>query len=71
MTKEENLEQPASCLNKAAPDEPIFVIRAKDPIGAWIVREWAYRAGVIHGAEKSGDAYAVAHAMEAWRARQA
>jgi hypothetical protein len=44
MTKKEELENPNSCFNKALDDEPIFVIRAKDPIGAFIVQQWIDRA---------------------------
>jgi len=29
------------CYSKAAPDEPIFVLRANDPIAVYIVTEWA------------------------------
>lgn len=30
-----------SCYEKAAPDEPIFVLRAKDPLAPLVVRMWA------------------------------
>ncbi len=39
-------EQGDSCYEKAAPDEPIFVLRAQDFLAPEIVREWAYRAAV-------------------------
>lgn len=32
---------PNSCLNKAAQDEPIFVLRANDPCAPLIVATWA------------------------------
>lgn len=41
MTKTELLQDPDSCLNKAAPDEPLFVLRANDPIAPYIVEHWA------------------------------
>lgn len=40
-TKRDELANPNSCLNKAADDEPIFVLRANDPVAAMIVRQWA------------------------------
>ena len=33
-----------SCLNKAHPDEPIFVLRAQDICAAQAVRYWGYLA---------------------------
>lgn len=43
-TKAEELINDASCLSKAAADEPIFVLRAQDELAADIVREWCERA---------------------------
>jgi len=31
------------CYSKADGDEPIFVLRGKDPVAAGLVREWVYR----------------------------
>lgn len=55
------------CLQKVAPDEPIFVLRAQDALAAELVREWARRAAV-HGcpAAKLCEAYDLADAMERW-----
>jgi hypothetical protein len=40
------------CYAKAADDEPIFTLRAKDPIAPGLIRAWRFlRAGDIHGAE--------------------
>lgn len=67
----EELENPNSCLNKAADDEPIFVLRAQDLIAPGRVREWAGTAkasGVRK--EKVDEALAVADAMEAWPKRR-
>lgn len=33
-----------SCYNKAAMDEPLFVLRAQDILAPELVREWAHRA---------------------------
>lgn len=39
------------CYANAAPDEPLFVLRAKDPVAPALVRAWAYlRAGNPLGA---------------------
>lgn len=35
------LSDPNSCLNKAADDEPIFVLRASDLLAAGLVYGWA------------------------------
>ncbi len=71
-TKQENLTDPNSCLGKAADDEPIFVLRARDPIAAHIVREWAKLAETydLHESEKISRARDVADAMGVWRAAQ-
>lgn len=44
MRKKDEIATATSCLNKAADDEPIFVLRAKDPLGAVMVRQWAEMA---------------------------
>lgn len=44
MTKKENLENPDSCLNRAADDEPIFVLRAKDVLAPRLVACWCQQA---------------------------
>lgn len=57
------------CMDKVAPDEPFFVLRAKDPIGAHVVRYWvdnAHAAG--HEAEKIMEASICADDMDTWRA---
>jgi hypothetical protein len=69
-TKRKNLENSNSCLNKAAPDEPIFVLRAKDPVASMVVRIWASLSESMktQPREKCGRAWQVAVAMEQWRA---
>lgn len=68
-TKRENIENPQSCLSKAADDEPIFVLRAKDPLAADIVREWAMLAArdQVHEEEKCRAALECAQKMDEWR----
>lgn len=41
MIKKDELSNPASCLNKARDDEPIFTLRANDPLAPIMVRMWA------------------------------
>ena len=66
MLKHLELSTPTSCLNKADDNEPIFVLRAKDPIAFMIVEEWADAAELVHGAAKQQEAYACAKQMRAW-----
>jgi hypothetical protein len=53
---------------KAAPDEPVFTLRAQDALAPEIVREWAYRA-IAAGSplEKVDEARRCADAMENWQ----
>lgn len=61
-------EQGDTCYDKAAPDEPIFVLRAQDMIAPEIVREWAYRAKVAGTPEeKVEEARRLADKMEDWQ----
>ena len=74
------------CYAGAAPDEPIFILRATDRIAPKIVRQWAAifartkcNAHTLRGEpdrltekeqRKFDEALACADAMEAWRDRQ-
>lgn len=40
MTKEQEIKDPDSCLNRARPGEMVFVLRAHDPCAAQLVRIW-------------------------------
>src|SRR5262245_595374 len=40
MTKEKELSEPSSCLNRAAPDELIFVLRGHDIAAPAAIRAW-------------------------------
>lgn len=77
MLKHAEVSNEFSCLNKAADDEPIFVLRANDEIAPQIVREWAslYRARKADAGEltperenKYREAMQLANQMEAWKA---
>lgn len=67
MVKFLELSDPTSCINKAASDEPVFVLRAKDPVAAMIVRKWAAYSEGIHEPEKNTEALRLADQMDAWR----
>lgn len=59
------------CYGKAEPDEPIFILRANDPIAPMVVRLWAAQYWQQGGKkEKVDDARAVADAMEAWHKKR-
>lgn len=66
MRKSQELQEPNSCLNKARGDEPIFVLRAKDPIAAKVVTVWAMLARGVHEEEKCEQALQDAREMEEW-----
>lgn len=66
MRKKDELRHPTSCLNKADPNEPIFVLRAKDPIAAQVIRHWAAMAVDIHESEKREEALECAELMDVW-----
>ena len=56
------------CHAKAHPDEPIFTLRANDPIAPTAVRLWADQYWQQGGdPEKVAEARACADAMEAWQ----
>ncbi len=52
MIKNQELLNQKSCLNKAAPDEPIFVLRAKDKLAPQTLRHWVAIAFGVHEPEK-------------------
>ena len=55
------------CYHKAAPDEPMFVLLARDPLAAPLVRIWAARAAPNTDPEKIAEAKMCAAAMDQWR----
>ena len=69
MRKQQEIENPESCLNRAEDDEPLFVIRAKDKVSASAVRTWAEWAQMtgVHEPEKIQEARDIAEDMENWR----
>ena len=69
MRKCDEIANPESTLNRAADDEPLFVIRAKDKLSASMVRQWAEAAAMTqaHEPEKIEEARMLAETMENWR----
>lgn len=67
MLKKLELAKTFSCLSKAKPDEPIFVIRAKDELASQTLRLWAAMAEGIHEPEKISEALQCAEDMDKWR----
>lgn len=52
MRKSRELTDPQSCLNRAAPDELLFVLRGRDPAAPSAIRSWAIerlKLGMNHG----------------------
>lgn len=68
-TRVQMLTDQNSCLMKAAEDEPLFVLRARDPLAAECVRYWANRAISTgsHEPDKGMSAHTIADAMLEWR----
>lgn len=71
MLKRDEVSNPSSCLNKAAEDEPVFVLRGKDPCAPDAIRFWADCASEReeHEDEKIEEALKMADQMDAYRAR--
>lgn len=60
--------QGVSCYDKAAPDEPLFVLRAHDRLAPQIVLEWARTAFDIGvSAQKVADALNCVNDMRDWQ----
>lgn len=68
MRKQLELSQKTSCLNKANSLEPLFVLRAKDPMAAQTVRHWATMAEGTHEQSKIDEAKQIADDMDKYRA---
>lgn len=75
-TKDKNILNPNSCWNKAANNEPVFVLRAHDPLAAELVVMWAARYKLAKGdwlrmtveqRQKFNDALQVAREMQQWQ----
>jgi hypothetical protein len=62
------LDRDQGCLGRAGWDEPVFILRAKDPAAAHAIRAWAVLARGIHEDDKVTEAQQVAVAFDEWRA---
>jgi hypothetical protein len=57
------------CYENAEPDEPMFVLLARDPLAPALVYKWAADREAARGwSDKVAEAIACAEAMEAWQA---
>lgn len=70
MLKKQELSLPNSCLNKASSNEPIFVIRGKDPLAPMLIRHWATMADGVHEIGKVEEARSFAEEIEKWQSIQ-
>lgn len=60
------------CYANAHPDEPMFVLLGRDPVGGALVRLWAEaRETLKPGDKKIGEAQECAASMDAWCLRTA
>lgn len=66
-TKAEVLRDPMSHLNRAGPNEPVFVLRVRDPNAAQTIRLWAVMSSDAQPVEKIEGAFTVAAEFEKWR----
>lgn len=74
MLKSSELKDPSSCLNRAADDEPVFVLLARDGAAPTAIRSWCNER-IVSGKNTVSDhqireALAAADRMEQWRAKQ-
>lgn len=73
-TAKEELDKAAlgkGCLGKAAPNEPVFILRAQDRLAPMLIEEWALRAqGFGCPKEKVEEARQLAQAMRKWPGRK-
>ena len=74
MIKARELDHPQSCLNKAAEDEPLFVLRAKDLSAPETIRFWVesrkrLRLNAYYD-DQLNEALSIAGQMETWQRKQ-
>lgn len=57
------------CYKKAEPDEPMFILLARDPLAPILVNLWAQLQKTREGWDlaKTKEAEACAHAMRTWK----
>ena len=69
MIKRDEKNQMGSCFNKAAEDEPLFVLRAQDMTAPHVVQDWLDRNPQI-GMTKRLEAMECIEAMFQWKNRK-
>jgi len=71
MRKAQELTRPDSCLNKALPEEPIFVLLGRDVAAPYAIRMWAAERWIkgknISADRQINEALELANAMEEWQ----
>lgn len=70
MNKSQELLYQNSCLNKAQAHEPVFVLRANDPVAAQTIRHWATMSANVHCEDKIEGAMQIANDFDGWLAGQ-
>ena len=74
MRKFDEITRQNSCLNKAEPDEPLFVLLGRDPAAPSVIRAWVgerLRLGKNGpGDEQVVEAESAAQAMEEYAAKR-
>jgi hypothetical protein len=59
---------PQSCLNRSQPDEPVFVLAARDKCASLLVRIWCLVAALLGTpSKKIADARVLAEEMDDWQ----
>lgn len=69
MLKRDEIADPKSCLNKAAGDEPLFVLRAQDVTAPRTIETWLRLNPQLPEA-KYQEAVACIDAMRHWHSRK-
>lgn len=67
MLKKYELYEPTSCLNRANADEPVFVLRANDPLFAATIRHWASMSCGVRSPDRIDEALRCAEEGAKWR----
>lgn len=68
MLKSQEINDPLSCLNRAEDDEPVFVLRAKDPLATIAVSFWVGQAeGLGLHTDRIQEAWEWVDKAEVWK----
>lgn len=71
MMKSIELANSNSCLSRSAPNEPVFVLVARDPHAPQAIRHWIAMSMDRQPPEKIEEAYKLANQMEEWKRKNA